>query len=370
MPSNTLRVMISSRCNDAFPAGGAALSDLRHEIKRVLEAERLLGKALFEVWINEDAPPADTSTDSLQVCLDQVDQADILIVLSNGNAGWAPDGADIGICHAELMRGTAVSPAKVRLIALSPEVTASSGVQGARDARFKAYSDTQAFFRGGSVKTADAAIARVKEAVFDAAVSLARLGLREARKGSYSSGEALAWSSLNFAQREERMTETLATSLADRGGRRNGAHVEVKILDEPTLFVVHAIPAAVSVPAARERVGRPFLNDHELAKQLKRAAGPVHVIGCHKGATDSQAMALLGFPDATIVRTPFGVHVADPIQKVQFVFLANCRDPSSTQFAVQRLFDWLAQSGEDRALVARARSRARIVKAVAAELCA
>jgi hypothetical protein len=64
----------------------------------------------------------------------------------------------------------------------------------------------------------------------------------------------------------------------------------------------------------------------------------VHVIACHKGVTENQAVGLLGFPDATIVTPAFGVYVADNVQKIQLILLANCRDESSTRYAVQRFF--------------------------------
>ncbi len=54
---------------------------------------------------------------------------------------------------------------------------------------------------------------------------------------------------------------------------------------------------------------------------------------------------------------------------MQFVFLANCRDPSQTRHAVQRFLDWLEQSGEGKYLAERAQARARIVKAIAQGQC-
>jgi len=370
MPARPLKIMISSRCNDAFPQGGAPLSDLRRKIKESLEEERLLGQPIFEVWINEDAPPADTSADSVAVCLEAVDDADVVIVLSNGNAGWAPTAAEVGICHAELMRGVTTAPAKVRLVSLgdAPIPSDPPSSQDLRNARFKTYLDTQAFFRGGSVKTPDAALARVREAVFDASLGLARLGLRESRKGKYYLGEALEWSSLSFADRQRRIVDTLCEAFAGRNnGVRDGDRVTMKVAGTPILFAMHAIPASLGVAAAREMIGRPFLRDHQLVLALRNAAGPVHVIGCQKGATESQAAAFLGFPDATIVSGPFGIYVADAIQKVQFVFLRDCRDPRATRFSAQRFFDWLAQSGEDAAMVSRASARARIVDAIERE---
>jgi len=58
----------------------------------------------------------------------------------------------------------------------------------------------------------------------------------------------------------------------------------------------------MTVASAREMDGRPFLRDHELVGKMgDHIQGPVHVIACHKGVTENQAVGLLGFPDATIV---------------------------------------------------------------------
>lgn len=368
MSSKKIRVMISSRCNDPFPAGGDALSVLRRALKAELEAVTLLGQQLFEVWINEDAPPADAVADSTGVCLQAVDESDVLIVLSNGNAGWATSSADIGICHAELMRGVTTAAGKVRLVSLG-EVPLDSSEQGLRNGRFQDYLRTQNLFRGGTVKSVEEAKQRVSEAVFDAVTSLARLGVREARKGKFHTGEALAWSSLSFSDRQRRIVDSLTDAFAERpSANRIEDAVTLPVGGARVLFAIHAVPAALTVAAAREMVGRPFLQDYRLAGKLADAHGPVHVIGCQKSATETQASSLLGFPDATFVATPFGVYVADNIQKVQFVFLQNCRDRTTTRYNVQRFFEWLSQSGEDHWLVARAKSRTKIVKAIQAEL--
>ena len=78
-------------------------------------------------------------------------------------------------------------------------------------------------------------------------------------------------------------------------------------------------------------------------------------------------MRQLGFPDATVLSTPFGIYVADKIQKIQLAFLSNCRDCTTTTYQVQRLFDWMEEVGEGPLLIERAASRARIVMAIARE---
>jgi hypothetical protein len=96
-------------------------------------------------------------------------------------------------------------------------------------------------------------------------------------------------------------------------------------------------------------VGQPFLRVHQLHGAMVDSgaeAGPVHIIGCHKGVTENQAMRLLGHPDATIIKTPFGVYVADDVMKTQLILITGCRNPSAVHHGVQRMMTWLDQSEE------------------------
>lgn len=369
MAKSLIRIMLSSRCLDPFPAGsGTTLTDLRKELKAEIESVQILGRKPFEVWINEDAPPAEGTQDSWDACLQAVRDCDVLIVLSNGNAGWAAGDQDIGICHAEYMEGLRSAQAKVRLVAL-PTVVGTKGAAQERNKRFQNYLSTQTAFRGGEVKTFADAKKRVFEALSDAVISLTQRGVQATASTRFDIGAALDWTRLDFRQRKKAMEATLKTALSGIKGARavdDGAIVSLDGKD--VMVVVHAIPASLSVAAARELVGRPFLEDHQRVNLLASAHGPLHLIACHRGATETQATSLLGFPDATVVSGPFGVFVADDVQKVQFAFLANCRDDSQTRHASQRFFEWLQQTGEATLVARRAVSRARIVKVVAKEM--
>lgn len=367
-----LKVMLSSRCNDHFPLAPAKfsqpLSVARKALKAEIEALSVFGRKLFEVWINEDAPPASSSVDSWEKCLEQVRDCDILIVLSNGNAGWAKAAGEIGICHAEYMEGLSTARGKVWLVSLG-NVSLAVDDQGIRNKRFQDYLAGQTAFRGGEIKTIKALTERVKEALMDAVVTLTQRGVHDAGSSRFDMGQALDWSRLGFRERKGAMEEILVDAVLGRkGSKRLSGGVAVQIAGTGVMIVCHAIPAALGISAARELVGQPFLRDHELSASLGVAiGGPLHVIACQKNATETQAIGLLGFPDATIVSGPFGVYVADKVQKVQFAFLVNCRDDTRTRHAAQRFFEWLEQTGEDVLLARRALARSRIVKAIAAE---
>jgi hypothetical protein len=133
--------------------------------------------------------------------------------------------------------------------------------------------------------------------------------------------------------------------------------------------VCDSVPAGMSVARAREMVGQPFLKDHQKVLLLqKKVIGPVHFIACQKSVTESQSMNLLGFPDAAIVSAPFGIYLADNVQKIQIVLIKECRDPTTTNLGLQRFMARLRQTGEETLLVQRAKARTKIVKAVAAAL--
>lgn len=368
--SSSLRVMISSRCNDKFPAGenGQPLSEIRREIKKEIECQKVFRKKMFEVWINEDTPPQGGNWSSVDVCLRAVDDCDILLILYNGNAGWAEKEGGIGICHAELERGLNRAPGKVRSIDISDEKSLGKLSKEERNLRFQSFFKIQSPFRGGEVKTVEDLKMRVKEALHGAVIELAQAGVRESSRGSKGYGDPLFWSHLDFASREQEMIEKLQDAMRDYGYLQRDGNVIARIANADVLIAPHAIPAAFSIGQAKEMVGQPFLHDHKLAGSLtKEVSGPLHVIACYKSATEMQAIKLLGFPDATVVTTLFGVFVADNIQKLQFAFIANCCDETNTRYGVQRFFGWLVQSGEDKYVAERARSRARIVHAIAKE---
>lgn len=367
--SKKLRVMISSKCEIQFPQStGRKLSEIRKELKTQIEGIKVGGHPIFEVWINEAEPPQGGRWDSWDVCIQAVKDCDILLVVSNGNAGWASKETEIGICHAELSTGLSVAPGKVRLIKL-PDVSITNDAEGARNKNFQGYVQKQGLFRGAVVKTEDDLNNRVHEALADAVIALAQAGSADSARGKYHSGTALDWTRLSFAERREQMVLVAKKALgASDAQPRADEPVVVALADSKVLMAVHAIPAALSVGAAKEPVGQPFLRDYQLSGHLTEkggVTGPLHIIACNKTATETQAMKLLGFPDATVVSAPFGIFVADPVQMVQFAFIKDCRDESTTRHGVQRFLEWLKQTGEDQNVARRARHRAVIVRAIA-----
>ena len=194
-------------------------------------------------------------------------------------------------------------------------------------------------------------------------------GVRDASRGTSYVGPALDWSRTSVTPIElpECRDAALAGLNQDGAGADiDGTHAQRKIDGKPTLFVVSAIPDAMSVAAAREIVGQPHLFDHALYDSLKKPhGGPVHLIACHKSVTEAQARTMLGFPDATVVSAPFGIYVVDPVQSIQLVLVAQCRDETSTRLGVQRFLEWLDQFEQTAALVRHAAKRKTVIGALA-----
>ena len=363
-----IRVMISSRCNDMieFRKKKVEYSVLRGKIKTLIEDIQPFGSPFFECWINESSPPVEGSKDSWEACLQQVRRANILIVLFNGNPGWASEPDGVGICHAELREGLSSGAAKVFCIELPPADIPKPRDNEARYSRFREYFSEQNLFVAKAQNGGD--VLKIIPAVLQEAVAeLVNLGGYEARKGKFDTGDALGWSHLDFESRKKSMEDVVRYALEGRG-KINGDLAYVPFGKIQLLFIIHAIPAAITNAAARELVGRPFHHDYLFAAKIgKDNGGPINLFACHRGVTENQAAALLGQPDVVIVDAPFGVLAVDHASKVQCLFLRNCRDDVSTRLAVQRMFDWLRRSGEEQLLIQRGLSRARIVRTIAAE---
>jgi hypothetical protein len=364
-----MTIMVSSRCLDPFPrSGGKELSETRRALKARLSSVKVFDQNLFRVWINEDGPAAPGET-SWEACMQQVKECDLLLVLYNGNAGWTKTSGGVGICHGELKRGLDMAPGKVRVIKLGSN-TDIEAPSGPTHDRFRAFMNRRDLFVASAL-TVDELFDVSEQAVIHGFADLVGWGAREGRRGNYYAGDPLEWSKLDFFGRQARIRGVLLDALVEDGMARLGdSHAAIlKIEGSEVLLALNAVPASLSIAAAREMIGRPFLKDHELVRTMGKAIGPVHLIGCNRGVTESQARQLLGFPDATIVNAPFGIYAADKLQKIQFVLLSNCRDETTTRYALQRFMEWLEEAEETSDLVDHAASRKRIIEAIANEVC-
>jgi hypothetical protein len=375
-PIEKIRIMLSSRNKDLIPdgnGGAVALGEARERLKEELERDKLFGHQLLEVWINEEAGAESGAANIWDHCMDQMDLADIVVVIYNGEAGWGTAEGNVGICHGEMQRVLERSPSKLRVVTLSFPSDPALGLVSPEEAARKnapnlSFQREVSPFFNDQAKDRPSLDEAVKLAVVKSVVELAKTGSAEGRKGGYHLGAPLDWSRLTYPQRKQAMERVLRTYLTGHGAAGDPESQAPLLLTrdgETVLVSTHAVPAGFGIAEARELVGRPYLRDHEL--QLS-AAGPVHIIACHKTCGESQVGSFMGHPDLFIVKTPFGFFVADLVSFVQTFFLVSCRDETSTKVALRRMFDWIDQSREMSRIAARGRSRQAILEAVAKEI--
>ncbi len=357
-----------------------ALEQVRKELEQELQAERFCGMQLVEVWINELAGAENGSTDAWQKCMEQVDRADAVIVIYNGHAGWAGADGDIGICHAEMHRAFLRKPSKLWLIRLDFPSDAKKGLiapaemakKNPANQRFAdEIADIQQF--RGQAKDHASLKSAVRLVAAKLVLSLSAAGSEAGERGTSYVGPALDWSRLSYPERKQRLESVAGEHLLkSHGAKQEPGGFLVPLGAETLLLQVHGVPAGFGIAEARELVGRPFLRDHEtcVAADRSKVIGPVHIILCHKSCTESQVISFIGQPDLLLVKPPFGLFVADQTNFVQAFFVTGCSDATGTVEGLQRVFDWIRQSGELAHLAARGRSRQRIVAAMAQEIAA
>lgn len=363
--------MISSRCNDRFPLstnGGRRLSEIRKQLKSEIEASQLFGQNIFEVWINEDATE-DGSRSSWEHCVEHATDCDVFIALYNGNAGWLGTGGDgkIGICHAEIMKAHGTASGKV-FVANIYEPEARGAPNRPSDKLFQAYINRLGRFDVRDIKTEALLMEKIRQMVAQSTVMLVHRGVRDAGRGSNYIGPALDWSRESYEVRSLKMRDAALDGLRQGNtvAKPNRNLIARSIAGSPILFVVNSIPDSMSIAAARELVGQPHLSDHLLADELLKVdGGPVHLVACHKSVTESQAIRMLGFPNATVVSGPFGIYVVDPIQSIQLVLICQCRDGATTRHGIQQFIEWLVESEQNTELVKYAKKRKAVVAALA-----
>lgn len=341
------------------------LTELRAELRKDIESSEILGSRMYEVWTHEEAA-ASAERDSWEECMREARDCDIFLMLYNGNSGWKGSGefASVGICDAEFQTAYAAAPVKVTVVDIF-ERDSPLAPSEAHHRAFQARLERENVF-GARPDNLSELKEAVRRAIVGRTIELTQKGVLSSRQGRGYLGPALDWKRLSYADRRNRMIDAISSSLAVEATTKDAFRLEIDgkaILCRPA-----AVPDALSVAAAREMVGQPHLSDHTFAAALKKFyGGPVHVIACQRGATETQAQRMLGFPNATVVAAPFGVYVIDPIQAVQLVLIANCWDEHATRLAVQRFMEWLPQSGQLPILVRTSKKRKEIVTLLATE---
>jgi len=137
-----------------------------------------------------------------------------------------------------------------------------------RDVRFQKFVEKEQLYSGAPTASEREVITNVRLTLVEAVSLLTRGGAGLLRKDSYALGQALEWSKLDYRARKLAMESACLDALAERQRRPRDMKIEtttvrVKVGKSEILFLAHTIPAAVSVAAARELVGKPFLADYQ-----------------------------------------------------------------------------------------------------------
>ncbi len=362
--------MVSSRSLSRVFEDTVPLADLRRRLQTLLHGLRWAGgdgadlphrsdgQPVFDVWIHEKETGRASQRRTFELSLDEIRRADIVIVLYNGEAGSAKQDDAIGICHAELQEAVARRGDVVYIVETLPTAAAKTP----RDKRFQEYVGSLDLFRTQVRNEAELQDA-ILQLLHQAVAQLVKRGAAGSRRRDR--GQALEWGRLDLAERQLSMRRALALELGVIESDNSPQAPVIALAGTTLRSRIDAIPDALTVAAARERVGQPFLQDHRaMAGNQNGPPGIVHVIACYRGVTARQASAMIGTPDAITVASDFGIYAADHVQQIQMFFLAQCADEAAVGVNVRRLEEWLQQTGEIRRVLQRAHGRAKILRTI------
>lgn len=362
-----LSVFISSRNNDHFIVDGntcASLSEIRLFLQNELEDQKLFGKSFLTVRINESFA-ADTTEDSYNACLKEVQDSDFIIALYNGYSGWAPEGNTMGICHAELEAALQVSSKKTAILDISSFFTikAQDEAEEIRNDIFAKYvRNLNRFSNPLKLTKANRNCDGLKLTLLKSIQELIsnHLAKRVENSNYYynlsqSNETALVWKKLNYEPRAKLIKEKLTEMV------NNSVYLKNSI--KPT----HAIPDKMSVEDAKSYAGRPFLSDQDLVKSSANntgETGPVHFIAVYDTATEAQVKGVIGHPDISVIKEDFGFYLWDQKMHVQLIFLTECNTPAAIQTKYLLFENWANSTGEMDRIANRAGARYLILRSI------
>jgi len=357
------KVFISSRNNDRLALDrkpGATLTELREFLKAELESEKLFGKDFLEIVINEKFA-TDSSLDSYNQCLKEIEDSNFTIALLSGTAGWAPDTIDIGICHAELARAAEISLRQVSIVDARRffETPIKNKKTKLQDANFDQYlKDLNRFnhpLKLSGTETEEnfkkALLAQFKELISRSIMKR----IEDAGRLYLANGggkKMLEWKAMSYDLRNLSLTKLLTAM--------------VKSEYDEVITVIKAVPDNMSISEALNFAGRSYLSDQDTIKlsvNEKLSSGPIHFVGVYGTVTETQIRKLLGNPDIVTFKDDFGIYVWERTLNIQMVFLTKCTTPEATKTNYNLFGIWLTANGLKDQMHARASARYLILKA-------
>lgn len=358
-----IKVFLSSRVKSVSKSDQLdrtfSLKELRKHLKEKIEASELFEERIWDIIINETDFDSPIGQDAFDNCMKKMREANVIIILFNGETGWGIDKKSNGMCHEEfLIAANEYSKMAFALDLRDYFNQDNSGSLAEKNRNFVL--DVQDSF--GHMVTPDTSINTVNQ-LFEFILSQVKRYLLESIDASFKTqkrivsassifGATLDWSKLNYPEREEGLKTELVktfTSLPEF---------------EPVLKAYHGIPDHMSIADARNRIGRPFVYEHKSIIDKKETSGIVHFIAVYGNVTEIQAKNLVGYPDITVIKGPFGFYLWEKNVHIQIFFLRNCINPQTVRTRLSEVINWLNSSREKTKILKRAEARYSILKAI------
>jgi hypothetical protein len=356
-----IRVFLSSRVHSGFVGLNKdfTLTDLRQYLRENLEAEELLEEEVFEVITNETSFEGDFSKNSFDNCMDTMRSCDIIIVLYNKEAGWFPENLDVnGICHEEFLIAVNEFSGMTWAMDLSsyfelPEEGIEKAKNDAFISDFELYSRHREEISGlDTVEGLKAKILKQTKSYLLTAIEKSIATRKEEVMAANDFGSTLDWSKLTYHERQSEMISLLELT-----------YKSIPAF-EKTIKAYHAIPDNMSVADARNLIGRPFIEEHELIKDREEDSGVIHFVAVYGSATELQVKNLVGYPDLVVIKGSFGFYLWEKNRHIQMFFLTKCINHQTIRRRLSQLTNWLRISREQLKIVRRAMARYSILNAI------
>ena len=311
---------------------------------------------MIQVVINEDSFNGNFSRDWYQQCLLELRQSHICVILYSEDSGWFQPGTDDnGICHEEFIMAFSQMSQTTFGFNLSNlvEPIKATKEKKERNTRFeKEIKSNGVFLESINADSAEELevkiITQIKKKLLHSIATSIEL-LKSHSRSSNTFESTLDWSKLSYNQRISEMEKQLIDS-----------HQKDELFKD-VIISYHAIPDHMSVADARNRINRPFLEEYELLDNYKGFnKGIIHMIAVYGSATEIQAKNLVGYPDLTVIKGPFGFYLWDKIRHIQIFFLSRCINPETIRSRIMEVRNWIKASKELNNIHNRAEGRYKI----------
>jgi hypothetical protein len=356
-----IKLFLSSRTSPVFTGLDSteySLSNLRKYIANLFKEEKFFSQSLVEVIMHEKTFRGSFDKDVFNRCLAEVQESDIIVILYVGDAGWAPSENSLGICHEEYLAAVKDHPSMTFGIDLKGYFT-SVKYQKAEKKRndwFQADVDRyEKIMERPDAKTVEQLQNDIGELIQGFVMESLKRAFQAKRQMDASNtvfGKTLDWSKMSYTQRTDEI-------------KRLSSEVFKNIFPD-SICQYHAIPDHMSVSDARNSMGRPFLNEYAKIGESKLTKGVIHFITVYGNVTETQVKNLIGFPDLTLIKTPFGFYLWEQTTQIQFIISSKCINPGTIRTRGQQVINWLRSSLENDDVEIRAEARYSILKSIVA----